>query len=360
MAAGADPEMSAKTVLPGYRVKAVEDWIRINIPTLEPPLDWSQLEGGHSNITCRVVDQNANVAVIRRPPEGELHRGAHDMSREWSVISALQNTGVPVPQALGFCEDPDVTGAWFYVMGWVSGTALYSRADTERVFPAGKRPDAARAFIQVLANLHLLNPGDQGLGELGKQTGYLQRQLGAWYRSWNTARDSSGLDDPRIHEMYNFLAANIPDQGPARIVHGDYNLHNVMFGPGGEVTAVLDWEICTLGDPLADLAYALNCFADPADAVPAERDDAGATPGFSTRAELAAHYAALTGADISNLDYYVAFNRWKSASISQGVQSRYIAGNKDATGIDMQRIERRRERAFQLAAQAIDRLSQSS
>ncbi len=341
--------------LPGYKVSAVEAWIAENVPDLKPPFEWTRLEGGHSNLTYRLKDMNGKDAVIRRPPEGQLLPKAHDMSREWALISALGQTPVPVPAAYGFCESPDITGAWFYVMGWVNGKPLYTADDTNALIPEAERRNTAFSFIDVLADLHSVDPDEVGLGDLGKRDSYVARQLKTWYRSWTASVDDAQFDDPRAHELQQYFLDHLPDQGPIRIVHGDYGLHNVLIGPDHSVAAVVDWEISTLGDPMADLAYAVIQFPDPAEGIDPKPDAATSVPGFPARAELAARYAAKTGRDLSRLNYYIGFNRWKGAAIIHGVYARYRAGKKSTEGIDMDEMFERIGRSLDLAEQAVNR-----
>jgi aminoglycoside phosphotransferase (APT) family kinase protein len=341
----------------GYDVFAVEAWISKNVNALTPPLRWTRLEGGHSNLTYRLDDERGNCAVIRRPPLGELLPKAHDMQREWSIISALGQTAVPVAAALGFCPTPDVTGAHFYVMGMVEGRALYNAAQTAAWVPEQRRQPLAWSFIDVLADLHAVDPGAVGLAELGKSENYIGRQLRTWYRSWTSSAEAAGYDDPRLHELQDYLVNHIPDQGPARIVHGDYGLHNCLVGADGLITAVLDWEISTLGDPLADLAYALNQWSLPGDEMPGRDVAATALPGFPSREALAARYAERTGRDLSELDYYTSFNWCKTAMIIHGVYARYMEGKKSTVGVDLDDLRLRIERALILAGQAVERLS---
>ena len=171
----------------GYDVPAVESWIAAHIEGLIPPFQWTRLEGGHSNLTYKLEDTSGNQAVVRRPPQGELLPKAHDMSREWALISCLGPTGFPVPEALGFCESPDVTGAWFYVMGLVDGRSLYNSKQTQEWIPEDRRVTLAHSFFDTLADLHALDPDEIGLGELGKKENYVGRQLKTWYRSWNSS-----------------------------------------------------------------------------------------------------------------------------------------------------------------------------
>ncbi len=340
----------------GYQVAEVEAWIKNNVGDLTPPFEWTRLEGGHSNLTYRLDDQAGRSAVIRRPPQGELLPKAHDMSREWALISCLGPTDVPVPAAYGFCEDPGITGAWFYVMGLVDGHPLYNSDDTNQWVPESERRKMAYSFIDVLAALHAVDPDAVGLGDLGKKDNYVGRQLKTWYRSWTSSIDAADYDDPRAHELQQFFLDNMPDQGPARVVHGDYGCHNVLIGPDHTIAAVVDWEISTLGDPLADLAYALNPWPDPTDAEPPLPEAATAPPGFPSRTELAQRYGETTGRDLSKLDYYVGFNRWKTAAIVHGVYARYCEGKKSTDGIDLDEMRERIGRSLELSAEAVNRL----
>jgi len=340
----------------GYNVEAVEAWIGAHIDSLKPPFRWTRLQGGHSNLTYRLDDAEGRRAVIRRPPQGELLPKAHDMSREWALISALGPTPVPVPAALGFCESPDVTGAWFYVMGLVDGHPLYSAEDTKRYVPEPERRKMAFSFIDVLASLHDVDPDAVGLGDLGKKDSYVGRQLKTWYRSWTSSVGPAEFDDPRAHELQRFFLDHLPEQGPARIVHGDYGVHNVLVGPDHTIAAVVDWEISTLGDPLADLAYALNQWPDPSDPQPPVPEAATSPPGFPARSELAARYGERTGRALSMLDYYVGFNRWKTACIVHGVYARYCEGKKSTDGIDLPEMRSRISRSLDQAEAAVRRL----
>ena len=342
--------------IPGYDVPKVEAWITDHIPQLRAPLAWTQLQGGHSNLTWLLEDATGAKAVIRRPPLGELLPKAHDMSREWALISALGPTGVPVPAALGFCDDISVTGAKFYVMGHVDGHPLYTAADTETWAPEPVRAKFAFAFIDALADLHAQDPAAIGLGDLGKTDSYIGRQVKTWYRSWTASIVPANYDDPRAHALHDYFLANLPDQGPARVVHGDYGPHNCLVGPGGVLAAVVDWEISTLGDPLADLAYALNFWPDPDDPEPPRPEAALAPPGFPARTALRDRYGARTGRDLTHLDYYIGFNRWKSACINHGVYARYMEGKKSTEGVDIEALMLTIDRSLSLSQDAIERL----
>jgi aminoglycoside phosphotransferase (APT) family kinase protein len=341
----------------GYDIPAVEAWIQDNISGLTPPLSWTRLEGGHSNLTYQLEDSQGRQAVVRRPPQGKLLPKAHDMSREWALISALGPTPVPVPEALGFCEDPEVTGAWFYVMGLVDGRPLYTLQQTQEWIPEDKRIALAYSFFDTLADLHALDPDAIGLGELGKKENYVGRQLNTWYRSWTASVGPAEYDDPRAHELRQFFLDKMPDQGPARVVHGDYGLHNCLIGSESTVAAVVDWEISTLGDPLADLAYALNPWPETTADLAAVPEAATAASGFPRRSELADRYARRTGRNLDMLDYYIGFNCWKTAAIIHGVYARYKDGKKSTEGVDMEALRRRIDSALDEAQAAVNRLN---
>lgn len=349
--------MSAIINPPGYETRAVEAWIERNVAGVTPPLVWTKLEGGHSNLTYLIEDSRGRKAVIRRPPMGELLPKAHDMAREWALIRALGPTPVPVPAALGFCEDTTVTGAHFYVMGFVDGHPLYSADDVRQWVPEPNRQRFAHSFFDVLADLHAIDPDAVGLGDLGKKDSYIARQLKTWYRSWTASIEDARYDDPRAHSLQKYLLEQVPDPGPARIVHGDYGTHNCLVGADGAVTAVVDWEISTLGDPLADLAYALNQWTEPGDPVPFRTNAPTTLPGFPGREAMARRYAQRSGRDLSRLDYYIGFNRWKSAAIIHGVYARYIAGKKSAVDVDLEELRSRIGNCLELAQEAVDRLN---
>lgn len=336
----------------GIEVKAVETWIADQVPELTPPFRWLRLEGGHSNLTYQIEDAKHRFAVVRRPPLGKLLPKAHDMGREFVIISALAPTPVPVARPFVFCSDASVTGSPFYVMERVVGRALYERADAEAAVPEAERRGLSESFIDVLANLHELDPTAIGLGDLGRPDAYVARQLHRWYGSWQASREAAGIELPAIDELHARLSAKVPEQGPARVVHGDYGLHNCLAGPDARVAAVLDWEISTLGDPLADLGYALNSWAEPGDPLPLKDDSPTEASGFATRAELLARYAARSGRDVSQIDYYCAFNFWKTACIVQGVYARYQKGQKSTEGVDLDNMVTRIQRAADLASRA--------
>jgi aminoglycoside phosphotransferase (APT) family kinase protein len=309
---------------PGIDAAAVTAWFRAEVPTARPPLAFERLPGGRSNLTYRVRDAAGADFVLRRPPLHGVLPSAHDMAREHRIIAALAGTDVPVPAAVALCEDPAVTGAPFYVMGYVDGTVPRDEATVAAAFDEPARAAAAGSLVDALVALHRVDPDAVGLGQLGRREGYLERQLRRWKGQLEQSRTR---ELPVLDEVHRRLAAAVPAQaGPARVVHGDYRLDNVVLSPAGRVLAVLDWELCTLGDPLADLGLLLVYWAEPGDRQLPLGTAPTTLPGFPTRAELAAAYAARSGRAVDELDYYQAFGYWKLAVILEGVYARFAAG----------------------------------
>ncbi len=326
--------MSQSGTVVGFDVATIEAWLS-TVTEVAPPIIWERLPGGHSNLTYSLRDADGRELVIRRPPQGELLPKAHDMWREYRIIDGLWPTPVPVAEPIAYCDDRDICDVHFYVMGKVAGVALYSGDEVSRWLPDGVRRHAGESFVDVLAALHSIDPADVGLAELGRPDGYVARQLKTWYGSWNSSVEFAQHDEARVHDLHSMLAARIPVQGPGRVVHGDYGPHNCLFAQTGDLTAVLDWEIATLGDPLADFAYSVNAWVEPGDAGVYGSDPPTALPGFPSRDELIARYAAVTGADMSQITYYRCFNSFKTACILHGVYARYRAGQKSTEGVDL-------------------------
>jgi aminoglycoside phosphotransferase (APT) family kinase protein len=317
--------------VPGIDLAGITAWFGANLPGARPPLEVRQIAGGRSNLTYRVTDTGGNAWVLRRPPLHGVLPSAHDMGREHRVISALAATPVPVPATFGRCEDPAVTGAPFYVMEYVEGIVPRDEATVAAHLDEPARAAAADSLVDALVALHAVDPDEVGLGELGRRTGYLERQLARWRRQLSQSRTRPL---PALDEVHRRLAANLPAQaGPARIVHGDFRLDNVVLSPTGRVLAVLDWELCTLGDPLADVGLLLVYWAEPGDQTLPLGAAPTVMPGFPGRAAVAGAYAARSGRDLADLDTYVAFASWKLAVILEGVVARH-AGGAYGTGDD--------------------------
>ncbi|MCW0214595.1 MAG: phosphotransferase family protein [Pseudonocardia sp.] len=311
--------------LPGLDPELVGKWLAANVPGLDAPVRFTLVAGGRSNLTYRVTDAAGTHYALRRPPLGGVLSTAHDMGREWRFISAMAPTAVPVAPPLAFCDDESVTGAGFYVMGFVDGRVLADRAAAGELDPPA-RARAAEHVVEVLAALHALDPDDVGLGGTASQEGYVQRQLRRWNRQVHSSLAAEDPDLGQLEAIHDVLAAHIPEQTRG-IVHGDYRPGNLAFGPDGSVRAVFDWELSTLGDPMADLSYLVAAWHEPDDE-PTAGVEPGPTsvPGFGSRDELVARYTALSGRDVSDLPYWIAFNRWRSACILAGVRARYLAG----------------------------------
>jgi aminoglycoside phosphotransferase (APT) family kinase protein len=241
----------------------VTAWFRANVAGVRPPLRFRQIAGGRSNLTYRVDDAAGSSWVLRRPPLHGVLPSAHDMGREHRVISALAGTPVPVPATFGLCQDAAVTGAPFYVMAYVDGVVPRDEATVAASLDEAARGAAAGSLVDALVALHQVDPDEVGLGDLGRRHGYLERQLARWQRQLEQSRTRPL---PALDEVHRRLAANLPTQvGSARIVHGDFRLDNVVLSPAGQVLAVLDWELCTLGDPLADVGLLLVYWAERRD-----------------------------------------------------------------------------------------------
>ena len=315
----------------GIHLDRVTQWAQAHIPELAPPLEFSLIAGGHSNLTYKFVDARGAAFVLRRPPLGHVLESAHDMGREHRIIAALWGTGVPVAPALGLCSDATVNDAPFYLMRFVEGVVPHDAAAL-RDTPAGERRRLGERVIEALAQLHRINPDDVGLGDLGRKEAYLARQLRRWSKQWVATKTH---EIPEMEESERLLRETMPEQVGTAIVHGDYRLGNMIVA-GGDIRAILDWELCTLGDPLADVGYLLNNWTLPGE--PGAELMATGAGGFPDRDELCAAYAEATGRDLANIGYYRAFSHWRLAAIGQGVYKRYLVGAMgESRGMDLDR-----------------------
>jgi aminoglycoside phosphotransferase (APT) family kinase protein len=327
--------------LPGLPAAVAERWLRAALPGLiaDGPWDAEVISGGLSNITYRLRLPGGTV-ILRRPPLGHVLPRAHDMAREYRVLSALVPTPVPVPEPLALCTDPDVLGVTFYVMREVPGTVLRTPADTEPLSPAA-RAELASDLIATLADLHAISPDAVGLGDYGRRSGYCVRQIKTWGAQWERSRTR---DLPDMEVLLARLTELAPEDSANAIVHGDYRLDNTVVSvpvpgcPGSpRIAGVLDWELSTLGDPLADLATTLSYWHDPGDVERGEIPvSAGLTdkPGFPPARSLAEEYAARTGRTLDNLAFYMALAWMKLAVICEGVHARYLGGQTVGAGYE--------------------------
>lgn len=303
----------------GINEERVTRWLCQRIPDLRPPLTFSLIAGGHSNLTFRFVDGRGASFVLRRPPLGHVLESAHDMGREHRIVSAMAGTEVPVAPTYGLCEDPEVNGAPFYVMGYVEGKVLHDGESAGSV-PEDEREALGLHVVDVLARLHGIDPDQVGLGDLGRKEAYLARQLKRWTKQWEASKTH---EIPEMEATARLLEERMPEQVGAAIVHGDYRLGNMIVGDG-RIRAVLDWELCTLGDPLADVGYLLNSWVEPGE--PGAELVPTGVGGFPGREEIRARYEAATGRDLGAINYYRAFSHWRLAAIGQGVYKRYLVG----------------------------------
>jgi aminoglycoside phosphotransferase (APT) family kinase protein len=310
----------------GIDHQPVSAWLDENIDGADGPYEFEFITGGHSNLTYKVTAVNGKGLVLRRPPLGAILASAHDMEREHRIISAVGKTAVPVPDALGLCTDDAVNGAPFYIMNYVEGVVVSDDEIAAEALPTtGERQALSLSVVDVLADLHLSNPDDIGLGELGRKEAYLDRQLKRWAGQWEKSKTRELPEMDRAHEL---LLEAKPDQRYTGIVHGDYRLGNMLSRPSdGTVQAVLDWELCTLGDVLADVGYLLNNWVQPGEEV---IEGATSAPtmigGFTTREEVVQRYSERTGFEVADINYYRAFQAWRLASIVEGVLNRYLQG----------------------------------
>ena len=296
----------------------------------------SLIAGGKSNLTYR-VDSPAGSLVLRRPPLGHVLPTAHDMGREYRVMSGLEQTAVPVPKMRHFCEDVEVLGQPFYVMERVEGHIVTSKLPVGYADTAADRTALSNGLVDVLAALHSVDYAAVGLGEFGRPDGYMGRQLGRWSKQWDATR-IEGLE--QVDRLAADLTAQLPATQRSSIVHGDYRLDNTMLHPTevGRINAVLDWEMSTLGDPLADLGILLVYWAQESDPdLRKQGAPVGAVtslPGFLSRQQVAEGYAARTGLDVTDLPWYVAFGFFKLAVVCAGIAMRVKFGAMVGEGFD--------------------------
>jgi aminoglycoside phosphotransferase (APT) family kinase protein len=330
----------------GIDAAEVTDWFVEHVPGVRPPLAFVLIAGGHSNLTFKVTDAAGGSWVLRRPPLGQVLATAHDMGREHTIISALGPTDVPVPPTFGLCTDDAVIGAPFYVMGYVDGYVVRDGETARTALTADGRRKAGEDIADVLAAIHSVDPDAVGLGQLGRKEGYIERQLKRWHTQWEKSKTR---ELPAVDEVHAALSARIPEQGPAAIVHGDYRLDNCLVDGDGRILAVLDWELCTLGDPLADVGLLMVYWNESSDEHTALLNAPTLVDGFPTRAEMLDRYAEKSGRDLTGIDFYVAFGYWKLACIVEGVYARYAGGSmgRDAQG-------------FEAFAQQVERLSRAA
>ncbi|THE65401.1 phosphotransferase family protein [Salinadaptatus halalkaliphilus] len=296
--------------------------------------DVERHQEGHSNETLFVTWGDREL-VIRRPPPGETADTAHDVIREYSVMDAVADTDVPVPEPVSACEDHDIIGSDFYVMEQLQGDVL-REDEPDRFATPEHRQRIGEELVDTLAKIHRLDYEEIGLGEFGKPEGYTQRQVDRWGKqlSWAFEVTEDEREVPVLHEVGDWLRDNVPEEHPHTLVHGDYKLDNVMYGPGTppEVVAVFDWEMATLGDPRADLGWMLSYWRDPKDPAPELPElvtDFMEREGYPTRVELVSRWEELTGYEFTHERFYRTLAVYKLAGLGEMFFRRYLEGNSD-------------------------------
>jgi aminoglycoside phosphotransferase (APT) family kinase protein len=304
----------------------LEPFLRAHFPNESGSLIVRQYPSGHSNLTYS-LQLGPREMVLRRPPFGSKVKTAHDMGREFRVLSKLHAHYPPAPQVLLFCEDVSVLGAPFYLMEPIHGIILRSDVPQGLDFSPAVAQCVSESFLDNLALLHSLDYNAVGLADLGKPQGYLERQVRGWIERYHGSKTQ---DIPEVEAISNWIQQHMPSSSDAALIHNDYKYDNVVLDPDNltRIIGVLDWEMCTIGDPLADLGSALAYWVDASDPPEILETRWGPTtyPGSLTRAQLVQRYAKKTGRDVSNMAFYLVFARFKIAVIVQQIYYRYHEG----------------------------------
>jgi aminoglycoside phosphotransferase (APT) family kinase protein len=327
------PAPGSETAIEGIRYEAVSRFFREQVPGGDCHLGFSQISGGRSNITYR-VSGGGREWVLRRPPLGHVLPTAHDMSREYRVLSGLASTRVPAPRPIALCDDEETNGAPFYVMEYTPGVVLLEDLPPGFAPEPGDRRAISQALVDALALLHAVDYRAVGLEGFGRPDGYLERQVRRWSKQWEGNRTGPL---PEIDELIRRLPRALPAHSDSTIVHGDYRLGNMALDPAApaRIIAIFDWEMATLGDPLADLGYTLIYWSEPADAGSAGAlPGVTARPGFFTRAEVVEAYAKASGRSVESVDFYQVLALYKLAVISEGIYKRFKLGKTLGAGFD--------------------------
>jgi aminoglycoside phosphotransferase (APT) family kinase protein len=315
---------------PGLDLARVAAWLDQARPGLRcGELSGEIIQGGKSNLTYRVTD-GEHVWALRRPPLGHVLPTAHDMAREYRVISALARTGVPVAAAIALCSDVEVLGAPFYLMSYVDGV-VFDQRPALAVLDHDSAGRIGDVLIDTLVALHRIDPDEVGLGDFGRPAGFLDRQVARWHKQWQA---SETRPVPELAKVVDALRAGRPESGAPAIVHGDYRLTNVIYATDlTRIAAVVDWEMATLGDPLTDvgLLVVYHRLAEQHDlTMPRMRP----ADGFRSAGQLAARYAAASGRDLGELHWYVGFGFYKLAVVAEGIAARYLQGKTVGPGYE--------------------------
>ena len=316
---------------PGLDLERLLPWFRENVAPVDA-LSATVVGHGRSNITYR-VNAGEQAWCLRRPPLSHVQATAHDMRREFRVISALYPTGFPVPKTYALCVDDSIIGAQFYVMEYVDGFIAVDATEVARRFDEDDRRRIGEELVDVLVRLHSVVPEDVGLGDFGKPQGYLERQVRRFSEQLEQIRYR---ETPEMDELARRLKASIPPERQPGIVHGDYPLDNAILGPDGKIIAVLDWEMCTLGDSLADMGLLRMYWGGPTSSQIAIGSVSVMTlPGFPTWEEAAALYQKKSGTDLSGLDFYTVLAHFKLGVILENMYKRFLGGGTVGAGFEM-------------------------
>ena len=320
-----DANAGTTAVRDAYRFDeaALVRWMSANVGNFSGPLTVEQFKGGQSNPTYKLVTPSRSY-VMRRKPPGQILKGAHAVEREAQVLSALGGTGFPVPHVHALCTDDSVLGSWFYVMDMVEGRIFWDATFPE--VSREERPAYFDAMNATIAKLHMVDHEAIGLGEYGKAGNYFARQISRWSRQY--LEDADAGRNPDMDALAEWLPAAIPEGDETTIVHGDFRCDNMIFHPTEpRVLAVLDWELSTLGHPLADFAYHAMMYRMPPHIVAGLAGADLAALNIPSQEEYVAAYCARTGrSGINNWPYYVAFNFFRLAAIFHGIKGRVIRG----------------------------------
>jgi aminoglycoside phosphotransferase (APT) family kinase protein len=316
-------------VPPGLNLDRLAAWLPAAIPGAGPGLSARLIPGGKSNLTYEVTD-GTSTWILRRPPLGHVLATAHDMAREYRVMSALRDTAVPVPAMLGLCQDESVLGAPFYLMSRVEGTPYRRSAQLAELGPDRTRAISV-GLVDTLAVLHAVDPASVGLADFGRPEGFLARQVSRWKKQLDA---SYCRDLPAADELHRLLAADIPAESQAGIVHGDYRLDNILVDDADRLAAVIDWEMATLGDPLTDLALLLVYHRLGELPNSGGVTDVGSAPGFLSEHEIIERYAAGSARDMSRFGFYLGLASYKLAAILEGIHYRYLHGQTVGPGFE--------------------------
>lgn len=317
-------------IVDGLDLAAAQKFFDANVPGVCGPLRAELLHGGRSNLTYRLTDGNSSW-VLRRPPLGTLTPSAHDMAREYQVVAGLGGTGVPVPRAVALGQDPSILGVPFSVVEYVPGRVIRTKDDLHAL-PGAEIARCGYALMDVLAELHAVDPESVGLGGFGRPAGYLARQIRRWHDQWNRVRTRAL---PDIETLHRRLAEICPEESGASIVHGDYRIDNAILDPADAATvrALVDWEMATLGDPLADVGLYL-VYSDPAIDHVLGGSAASTSERLPAADDLVQRYAVTSGRDLGSLAFYQGLGYFKVAVIAEGIHARYTSGHTLGPGFE--------------------------